>query len=420
MFRMIYFVAAILVIAILSAMALPIYKSYLIKNNTVILVEELTSHLNSTLKAYAITTPWPQRNMGPEFARTPYQQIPHKFHLIWLGGRIPTKYVNNIQTLTQLSKNLDPNFSINIWTDQSSRELNTSEFAHISGLTIRNIESEILHAMQTPNNLYTSFEQANFIKWVLFEYLAPTNYAAIADLLRIEILRMEGGVYLDTDVEIASAESFMRQLPVLFDQVSHSGGISCLRDQSFTNNNLIIAADDNVTKEKLKALVNYMSISMSNKYMQQMQKYFTNEAGYLLAKKSPIALVGDRKNILSFFPQHGISNHQILTMTEGPYKLATFAEQYIPAFSVNKNLRGAPGLAEMEKIFKCRVNDKTWLDKSPKNSSEQQAAINSTLQQIDFYLRNIHDQDLKTIATSINNYNSFYPGLNLSLIFATN
>lgn len=418
MFRMINLVAAILVIAILAAMSLPIYKSYLIKKNTIILVDELTSHLHKTLEAYSISNPWPQNNMGPGFSKTAYQQIPLKFHLIWLGGKIPANYIKNLQTITQLSKRVDASFSINIWTDQSSRAINNHEFDRIPGLKIRNIESEILNKVQASDSPYTYFEQTNFLKWILFEYLAPANYAAISDLLRIEILRTEGGIYLDTDVEIANEKYFTLSLLPLINKVAYNGGISCLRDQSFTNNNLIIAANDMATKEKLKALVNYMSISMSNQYVQQMQQYFQNATEYHLAKKCPIALASKQKNLFTFFPQHAISNHQILTMAEGPYKFATFAEQYIPIFYVNKHIRGAPGLVEMERIFKCRVNDNTWLDKSLKSPIEQQELIKQMQSQIDFYLHYISDQDLKSIALSLNDYNPYYSGLNLSIVFS--
>lgn len=417
MFRVVKLIAAVLIIVILAAMTLPIYKVYLIKNNTLILVNELASDTQKTLAAYAIKNPWPQINFGPDFAKAQYHEIPHKFHLIWVGGRIPAKYIKNLQTLTRLSKEIDANFTVNIWTDAGSRTINAHAFAKVSGLTIRNVETEILNNILGSASPYTSFEQENFMHWVLFEYLAPANYAAIADLLRIEILRLEGGVYLDTDLEISSERAFTQNILTLLDSVANNGGLSCVRNQRFTNNNLIVAANDTTTIQKLKALVNYMSISMSDRYLQRMQQHFNSQNQYLLSKKSPVPLPYNTKNRFDLFPVYGMPNLKLLTMNEGPYKLALFADRYLPTVSISKNIIGAPGMAEMELIFKCRKNDNTWLDKTIKPPSEQQRIITYTQQQIDLYLNSIRKQKLQAIGIFLKKYTPYYPGLNLADIF---
>lgn len=418
MFRLVKLIAASLVIVILLAMSLPIYKVYLIKNSTLLLVNQLVADTQKTLQAYAINNPWPQMNFGPNFAKPEHHEIPHKFHLIWVGGKIPDKYIKNIQTLTRLSKDIDPNFSINLWTDHGSRTVNAYEFSKITTLTIRNIEAELLYNVVATDSQYSTFEQENFMNWILFEYLAPANYAAIADLLRIEILRLEGGVYIDTDLEIISDTSFKQHILTLFNNVANHGGLSCLRNQRFTNNNLIVAAKDAATEQKLKALVNYMSISMSDKYLQQMQQHFNSKSEYLLAKKSPIPLSHNVTRIFRLFPQYDMPNLKLLTLNEGPYKLAIFSEQYLPTLSISKHIVGTPGLAEMELIFKCRTNDNNWLDKSTKTPHEKQKIVAYTKRQVDFYLSSIHNQQILNIGASYNKFSAYYPGLNLAEIFS--
>lgn len=92
------------------------------------------------------------------FCNDTAEHIPRKIHQIWLGGRVPEKYREFMDSWQRFN----PSYEYKLWTDKEAKDINMSK---------RNI-----------------FESCK-------------NNGMKSDLLRYEILRQEGGIYVDTDFE---------------------------------------------------------------------------------------------------------------------------------------------------------------------------------------------------------------------------
>lgn len=91
---------------------------------------------------------------------TKSSSIPRLLHLIWVGDRLPPAYV---QPQVEQWRQLMPNWTVRLWLNQ---DINESEF-----------QSNILQRIR-----------------------ACRKGAQKADIMRFEILRKYGGIYLDTDI----------------------------------------------------------------------------------------------------------------------------------------------------------------------------------------------------------------------------
>lgn len=89
--------------------------------------------------------------------------LPKKIHFIWIGNKIPEKYISNIKSYVNHNKK----YEIILWTDDEK-------------LSIDGIKTKIIDT----KNLYFHQEK---------------NYAAKADILRYEIIYNYGGIYCDID-----------------------------------------------------------------------------------------------------------------------------------------------------------------------------------------------------------------------------
>ncbi len=51
-------------------------------------------------------------------------EIPKKIHFIWMGGKIPSEYLENIRNMAIVCSSMDPPYEVNIWIDSGSRSNN--------------------------------------------------------------------------------------------------------------------------------------------------------------------------------------------------------------------------------------------------------------------------------------------------------
>ena len=123
------------------------------------------------------------------------QMVPKKIIFIWVGPPIPDKYIENIKRWQ--AKN--PDYEVNLWTDTATthpdfisqaEEKNKLLASH--GVKIRNLSSN------DKALLAQAFNEQFYMDEVTGE---DANFAAASDILRLEILAREGGVYIDTDTE---------------------------------------------------------------------------------------------------------------------------------------------------------------------------------------------------------------------------
>lgn len=111
------------------------------------------------------------------------EKIPGKIHFVWLGSKIPEKYVDNINHCADHNRGMQ----INLWTDDISS----------------NAKNATTRIVKTENPRFHE----------------ETNMAAKADVLRYEIISSEGGIYSDVDsIYLRSFDSDIMKNPF----VSHT------------------------------------------------------------------------------------------------------------------------------------------------------------------------------------------------------
>jgi mannosyltransferase OCH1-like enzyme len=127
-----------------------------------------------------------------------FPAIPKKFHFIWVGGPLPEKYFSTIAQLASAA--LNNHFEINLWVDNPRNYESTSIKLdrEIPNLRIRNINE--LHPKMEQDKFYQEENRlSDYQSCIDRERIGLKNLGAVSDLLRLEILRQEGGYYLDTD-----------------------------------------------------------------------------------------------------------------------------------------------------------------------------------------------------------------------------
>ncbi|MDX7987307.1 hypothetical protein FE392_08175 [Xenorhabdus sp. 12] len=150
--------------------------------------------------------------------------IPKKIHYFWVGNNIPEKFMENIIKM----KLANPGFEVHLWTNNNSLFLNTfrsmtKSFGEIFGcefdkirygsneVLIRNIKDAFELLNKDPLILIGAAltSEPQEINFLILESLFYRNihgyyknYALASDIARLVILYVEGGIYLDVDVEL--------------------------------------------------------------------------------------------------------------------------------------------------------------------------------------------------------------------------
>jgi len=117
--------------------------------------------------------------------------LPNTLHFIWIGPKIKTEYLTNIATIAEVN----PEYLVKVWTDQPD------SFSGLSAsIKIESVE-RLIAAMPEKLREYFYHEIQAQGYADPEKQLAP-NYAAASDLLRIQALKLDGGIYLDTDISV--------------------------------------------------------------------------------------------------------------------------------------------------------------------------------------------------------------------------
>jgi hypothetical protein len=123
--------------------------------------------------------------------------LPKNIHFIWIGNQIPAKYLENIVSFAETN----PDYQVKVWTDRPE------QFASLSGLVSTKSIDDAIRAMPKPLQEYFFHEIQAPGYSDENEKLIP-NFAAASDLLRVEILKLEGGIYIDTDTSLIEKKGF--------------------------------------------------------------------------------------------------------------------------------------------------------------------------------------------------------------------
>jgi hypothetical protein len=135
-------------------------------------------------------------------------EAPELIHFIWVGGPIPAEYLESIHKLQLLLQTNNQHFiKICLWTDNPENIKATSAKNQgtdlLAGISIKTVAEDLLPAMEQDsfyNKDKSAKQRLQIFKSVLgLESVGSSNFATIADLLRLEILRQHGGLYLDCD-----------------------------------------------------------------------------------------------------------------------------------------------------------------------------------------------------------------------------
>lgn len=113
--------------------------------------------------------------------------IPKKVHFVWIGKRIPQQYINNIRSFVVRN----PDYEFNLWIDHPMNFLHSEALLDAAKLHLR-IRDLNEAATHLPCELRAIFERER--------HGVYPNFAAASDIVRVQILLEEGGIYFDTDV----------------------------------------------------------------------------------------------------------------------------------------------------------------------------------------------------------------------------
>lgn len=149
-------------------------------------------------------------------------KIDNKIHFIWVGKVIPKKYAIGI--LEHLDLNYK-HYTVTLWTDKpkENRDLFASTLTdkrfRIRNGTVKNVTKEEIQGRLTLGfddavdregstrktlsfiNISVLNAECGALKARYKDALAVRNFGRASDVLRLVILRKEGGIYMDTDVE---------------------------------------------------------------------------------------------------------------------------------------------------------------------------------------------------------------------------
>ncbi|WP_186036822.1 glycosyltransferase family 32 protein [Burkholderia gladioli] len=118
--------------------------------------------------------------------------IPKQVHIIWIGGDIPARNRACIQTFVRQN----PDWTINLWFDANQlltgkrqAQVNAiASFCATNGIKLREVQRDLKMGKNA------AIYQRELVD-------RGANFGAASDVLRIEILLQEGGLYVDTDVD---------------------------------------------------------------------------------------------------------------------------------------------------------------------------------------------------------------------------
>lgn len=231
------------------------------------------------------------------------REFPKIIHFIWLGGLIPEKYYDSIRSLAIVAER--SGFEINLWTDNPKKQQGLVErwvssdmdvawpktFVEklgILNLRVREI-SELISRMER-DEFYQDRSFLNaFIANVNRELIGFSNYAAASDLLRLEILRQEGGYYLDTDTEFEINDDYMLSPDIRVLGFMTNISFSC----SVHNGNAVQVEYRGINNDIIAALPNHVIIQNTIRSI---------IANYAKLEKTSHLVQKDRKTILTLMP----------------------------------------------------------------------------------------------------------------------
>jgi mannosyltransferase OCH1-like enzyme len=111
--------------------------------------------------------------------------IPKNIHFIWIGKPIAKKYVNTVVNC----KKINSGYNVILWVDYTSILGDDIKILNDNGVNVKNIYI----------NLKSQSENDVLKKYILQLLELNNNYGYKADIIRLYVVYMEGGIYSDID-----------------------------------------------------------------------------------------------------------------------------------------------------------------------------------------------------------------------------
>lgn len=157
---------------------------------------------------------------------TKEQKVPRVFNFIALGP-IPTPYLPNILGIAHICAKQNPPFRavLHVKNQKETLQKLQKEYAHLDlevkidqktnkfgNLEIKNISlitqkmQQDIKSDQNPDGFYEAKECKLLMDLIETDQIGFRNLASVSDVLRYELLRQEGGYYLDWDTHLVKGQ----------------------------------------------------------------------------------------------------------------------------------------------------------------------------------------------------------------------
>lgn len=319
-------------------------------------------------------------------------KFPKQFHMIWVGGQLPEKYLLAMQRFSLVAE--ANGFKINLWLDNEinilkplSKILKESilmpKNKKILGIQIRNI-NEILNQLKGDRNFFQSPVHFNkLIECLDREMIGSKNLASISDILRYLILYFEGGYYADTDTDFELGNIIKlisnKLVPVMESDTALLGFKSAMilgeyvktaksTNVNFSGNNDLIASIPrheilkNTILECLEAYERLDQMTLDDDDKATLDYKIDESATLMDAKRFPNSNIGNSKN-------SKLGRMHLTLTTTGPGVLLNGSVKHLSKLKPSEHEALSLNLEQIEKYrFKVAgitaktVCDNTWIE----------------------------------------------------------
>ena len=202
--------------------------------------------------------------------------IPPFFHYVWVGGPLYEEYWLSITRLAVLLKKCHSPAKIVIWVDDKKnleflRVKHSKDVFSITRNDNLSTYGPLLDVRKTDKlrcdkpDFFTEVQYAEYWNFINLESYGLRNPAAVSDMLRLEILRQYGGVYVDTDMPALFGN--IDSLPAAWFKVPFNFQIIA------RNNSLIVSAPQHPL---VKAAMRNVLIAYVENFLQLQEKRRTD------------------------------------------------------------------------------------------------------------------------------------------------
>lgn len=127
-----------------------------------------------------------------------FEDVPNKIHVLWVGGNISEVDFYALHKLS--AKCRTAKLELNLWLESTEHFYKTSDACE---LRIPHIRLRDIKEINDPfKALCNTKEYKLLMLFIALEMIGSSNFATLSDFYRLMILLLEGGCWLDMDIEM--------------------------------------------------------------------------------------------------------------------------------------------------------------------------------------------------------------------------